>query len=72
VKAAASSAAAAGIQVHICPTAPTGTPAARGTHTAQVIPKASMKKAVKGRLRIDRATIFHLLRALCRDRHTLP
>jgi hypothetical protein len=35
-------------------------PAARGTHTTHVIPKASMKKVPKGRLRIDRA-IFHLL-----------
>jgi hypothetical protein len=37
-------AATAGIQVHSCPSVPTGTPAARGAQTIQVRPKVSRVK----------------------------
>jgi len=48
VRAAASSAAMVGAQVHTCPTTPTGTPAARGTHTMHVIPNVKRKKVAEG------------------------
>src|SRR5215212_11023217 len=48
VRAAASRAAMAGIQVHACPRTPSGAPDARGTHTTQVRMKTRRKKVTKG------------------------
>src|SRR5215211_1911821 len=55
VRAAASRAAMAGIQVHACPTTPKGAPDARGTHTTQVRMKTRRKKVTKGWRRIKLA-----------------
>lgn len=48
VRAAASSTAMVGAQVHTCPTTPTGTPAARHTHTMHVIPRVRRKRSLRG------------------------
>src|SRR3712207_170327 len=72
-RAAVISAAAAGTHVHSCPTTPTGTPAARGTHTAHVMAKTRTKKAASGRLRIDLTTFLPPARGpLARRAHPTP
>jgi hypothetical protein len=45
----------AGAQVHACPTAPSGVPDARGTHTTHVRMKTRRKNVTKGWRRINLA-----------------